>query len=213
MQRRNESMKLSIKKLKNQFKACDHGIEAYKKAGCPSTVEETVKLCIKSKEKTNLIYANWLITKCFNKKQNVQYAIFAAESVLSIFENKYPKDQRPQIAINSAKDYLKNCCKKTKYAAANAAYAATYAADAATYAANAAAYAAAYTDDDAASAANAAAYAAYAANAAAYTADAATYAANAAANAAYAAYAAYAADYDAYAVRIKILNYGLTLIK
>ena len=87
--------------------------------------------------------ANWLITKGMNKKQNVLYAIFAAEQVISIYEKKYPKDSRPRKAIEAAKRYIKNPCKKTKaaanaaYAAANAAYAA-YTAYAAYAAANAA---------------------------------------------------------------------------
>ena len=38
--------------------------------------------------------ANWLLTKYFNKKQNVLYAIFAAEQVLDIFEKKIPKRQK-----------------------------------------------------------------------------------------------------------------------
>ena len=79
-------------------------------------------------------------------------AIFAAESVLHIFETKYPDDKRPRKAIEAAKAYvtgdinreeLREAC-RAAYAAADAAYAA---ADAA-YAAYAAA--AAYAADDAA---------------------------------------------------------------
>jgi hypothetical protein len=149
--------------------------------------------------------ANWLLTKYFNKKQNVLYAIFATEQVLDIFEKKYPSDKRPRKAIEAAKNYLKNPCKETKDAAYAAAAASAYAAAAAAYAAAAAsAYAAA-------AAAYAAAYAAAdAAYAAAYAAaDAAYAAAYAAADAAYAA--AYAAADTA--VRVKIIEYGLSLFE
>ena len=90
-------------------------------------------------------WANWLIVRLMNKKQKVQYAIFAAEQVLYIFEKKYPGDLRPRKAIEAAKAYLNNPSEKTK--AADAAYAA-YAA-AAAYAA----YAAAAADAAAAAAA------------------------------------------------------------
>jgi len=169
-------------------------------------------------EADNLDWANWLIVRVMNKKQKVQYAIFAAEQVIDIYEKKYPTDDRPRKAIEAAKEYLAHPSVKNKTAADAAVYAAAaYAADAA----DADAYAAA-------AAAAAAAYAAYAADADAYAAAAAAYAAYAAdadAYAAYAAaYAAYAADADAYAayaaaadvktqMRLTILNYGLTLIK
>ena len=89
--------------------------------------------------------ANWLIVRVMNKKQKVQYAVFAAELVLPIFERKYPDDKRPRTAIEAAKNYIKKPCEETK----NAAGAAAYGADADAYAAAAAygaaaAYAAAY---------------------------------------------------------------------
>ena len=102
--------------------------------------------------------ANWLIAQYMKKKQNVLYAIFAAEQVIHIFEKKCPNEDRPRKAIKAAKNYLKNPCKKTKDSAYDAAYAAA-AYDAAAYAAYAA-----YAADDA-DAAHAAANAANAANA------------------------------------------------
>ena len=110
--------------------------------------------------------ANWLLTRIMNKSQNVQYAIFAAEQVLSIFENKYPNDNRPRKAIEAAKNYLKNPCKKTKSAAYATVYTTVYAAaNAATAAAYATVYATVYADAnaDAAATAHAAHAAAYAA--------------------------------------------------
>jgi aminopeptidase N len=135
--------------------------------------------------------ANWLVTRLMNKKQNVQCAIFAAEQVLPIFEEKYPNSNSPRKAIEAAKNYLKNPCEITKNAVDYAARAA------ACVAARAAACAAARA---AARAACAAAYAA------AYATDAA-YAAYAAADAAYAAYA------DKKDLKIKIINKGLEILK
>ncbi len=113
--------------------------------------------------------ANWYIVRVMNKRQRVQYAIFAAEQVLSIYEKKYPEGTAPRRAIEATKTYLNNPCKKTKTAAAAAAATADSAATDA--------YAAADADDAAADAAvYAAAYAAAAAYADAYAAAAAAYA-------------------------------------
>jgi len=116
-------------------------------------------------------------------------AVEDAKRVLPIFEQRFPKDNRPRKAIESAEKVVDGH-------AANAAYAAAYAANAANAAADAA-YAAA--DANAANAAANAAYAAAAAAAAyaANAANAAADAANAANAAAYAANAAYAAAYAA----------------
>ena len=107
-------------------------------------------------EKMRIVNAwNW------RKEDSVELAIYAAEMVIHIFEDKNPYDDRPRKAIEAAKSWLAG---KSNAAANAAAYA---------YAAAKAAYANA--------AANAANAAAYAANAAAYAAYAAAYAANAAA--------------------------------
>jgi len=85
------------------------------------------------------------------KKVNLLHAIYCAEAVLSIYEERYPNDNRPRAAIEAAKACLKNPTKENKDivydAAAYAGYAgydAAYAADAAAYAAAYAAYAATY---------------------------------------------------------------------
>ena len=80
--------------------------------------------------------SRWVMRKLITtKKQAVLIAVFAAECVLDIFEKKYPEDKRSRNAINAAKTWLKNPCKKTKNAAAAAADAAAEAADTAvTYA-------------------------------------------------------------------------------
>jgi hypothetical protein len=172
-------------------------------------------------------WANWLIVRCMTHLKKTQYAIFAAEQVISIYEARYPKDLRPRKAIEAAKEYLNNPTDKNKdtaaaaaAAAADATYDAAHAYDAAYDAA--AAHAAAHAHAAAAHAAAAAdaAYAAYdaaydAAHAAAHAAAAAAYDAAAAADAAHAAAADAAADDAADArkeMQAIIINYGLTLI-
>ena len=132
--------------------ACEESIKAWHGETDHDTFATLNRLVVKNPE-----WGHWLICRIMNKNQSVQYAIFAAEQVIDIYEGKYPNDKRPRNAIEAAKAYVQNPSKKTKaYAAADAAYAAyaaAYAADAAAYAAYAAAaaayaaYAAAYADD------------------------------------------------------------------
>ena len=120
------------------------------------------------------------------RKQCIQYAIYAAEQVIDIFEKEYPDDKRPRKAIDAAKLYLEKPTKENK-AAASSASSASYASSAA----SASAYAASASSSSAA-----ASYASYAA------------VSSYAASASYAAYAAYAA-----AIKIKILKYGISLLE
>jgi len=180
-------MKLTEQWLKEKS-ACSEGVKWFLKQKETDAVKVLKKL-IKEKQ---LLWANWTIVRVMNYKQRVQYAVFAAEQVIGIYEKKYPDDKRPRQAIEAAKKCIENPSKENKKAAyaayADATYAAAYATYAdATYAA--AAYAAAYA---------AYAYAAYAA---------------AAADAADATYAdaTYAAAADT--MRIKILEYGIKLLK
>ena len=143
-------------------------------------------------------WANWFIVRIMTYAQYVDYAVYAAEQVIDIYEIKYPNDNRPRTAIASAKKCIKNPSVKNKHAAETASDAAYYAASAAFDAAS-----------DAASAVAEAAY--YAADAASAVAE--------AASTAYAAGAVYAADaagavYAAYAaMKLKILKYGIKLLK
>ena len=132
-------MKLSVEKLL-KLNACQSGIEWYEQNGSPTTVCGTIKKLIQSDEGKKYNWCNWLLTHLFTKDQNVQYAIFAAESVIGIYEKKYPNDYRPRNAIKAAKEYLSKKTKVNRNAANAAAYAAAYAAADAAYAvANAAA--------------------------------------------------------------------------
>ena len=152
------------------------------------TVEKTIKTLLASDECEKYNWSNWLLTHVFTKEQNVKYAIFAAKEVLYIFEKKYPNDWRPRKAIEAAEKYL-NAADAAWDAQAAAGAAAWDAAGDAWYAAQAAAEAA---RDAAGAAAEAAAEAARDAAGAAW------YAAGAAAGA---------------ELFVKILLYGLELLK
>ena len=148
---------------------------------------EAVPLMERLLELDRIDWALWLIVRTMSRKQCIQFACHCARSVLHIFEERFPGDERPRNTIEEAEkfgtlDFDEGKCKAANDNAANAYYAAN-AYDAAKDAANDAANAAAY----AANAYDASAYdAAYAANDAANAAanDAANAAANDAANAA-----------------------------
>ncbi len=141
-------------------------------------------------------WASWLIVRLLKRKKRVQYAIFAAEQVIEIFEREYPEDERPREAIAAAKEYLKNSGKKNRKIAVAAADAAREAVDEAV--------------DDAYAAYTCIAYATYAACAA----HAAAYVAAEAAADAHAAYlyATYAVD-EGTEMKTRIINYGISLTK
>jgi hypothetical protein len=130
---------------------------------------------VENLKRSNL--SGWLAN--YSHVRKVELAIYCAELVIDIYESKFNKKE-PRLAIEAAKQWVKNPIEENRRAAADAA--------------------------DAAYAAYAAAAAAYAAYAAAYAAYAAAAAADADATAADAAYAAYAAAADA-AIREKIINY------
>jgi len=102
------------------------------------------------------------VVQTWNEKNLRLFAADCAEHVLPIFEKKYPKDNRPRLAIQAARAFAEGKISAKAMLEARSAYAAAYA-DAYAYAADAAAAAAAaYAAADAADAAYAAA-AAYAA--------------------------------------------------
>jgi hypothetical protein len=194
--------------------ACKDGYEWSIKKIMPC--DKFIKALIKDEE---YHWGSWVLVRVFNKEENVKYAIFAAEQVIDIYEKKYPTDKRPRKAIEAAKKWVNEPNEINRAAAAADAAAADAAYAAAADAADAAdaAYAAAADAADAAYAAAAYAYAAdayaaYAYAAAAYAADAAYSADADAADAADAAYAA-AADAARKEIRIKILNYGIKLLR
>ena len=77
-------------------------------------------------------WARWLIVRRMTRKQYLQYAVFAAEQVIDIFEKKYPNDKRPREAITAARKCIEDDTQENRdaaYAAAYAAYDAYAAAD------------------------------------------------------------------------------------
>jgi hypothetical protein len=173
--------------VKGKLVPCENGLHLCEVADLPKWLRfdgtvweaETDGETIRADDKTVARRAR--ITRkvgILNHRLLVEWACLCAERVLPEFEKKYPKDDRPRKAIETARKVAAGELPSSAYAAASsAAYAA--AASAAYAAASSAAYAAAY-----ASSAYAAASSAAAASAAAYAANAAYDAANDAANAA-----------------------------
>ena len=155
-----------------------------------------LKVIFEKLKEHNADWANWLLVRLLSNKNKVQYAIYAAEQVIHIFEARYPTDNRPRQEIDFAKAHVLSA--ETVLAAARAA-----ARDAARAAVLDAARAAARETDRAARAVAGAAWAAVGAARAAWVA--AWEAAGAARDAAGAA----AGD----EVNSKILDYGLKLLE
>ena len=135
-------MKITLDWLKENG-ACQDGQEWF----VNQTETDSLKVLENLIKEKQLDWANWTICRLFNREQKIQYAVFAARQVLSIFEKKYPDDNQPRLAIEAAEKCIIDKSNATAnaaaaYAAANAAAAyaaANAAADAAAYAANAAA--------------------------------------------------------------------------
>ena len=66
-------------------------------------------------------WASWLIVRCMDRKQYIEYAIFAAEQVIDVYEEAYPEDDRPRKAIEAAQHCLKRNTVKNRSAARSAA--------------------------------------------------------------------------------------------
>ena len=133
-------MKLTKKWLKNKD-ACSEGVEWFVEQK-ERDVAKIIRKLIKDGSEEKLEWANWLITRKFIKKQNVAYAIYAAEQVIKNFEDKYPDDKRPREAIQAAKRYLKHPIERNRSAAESAWSAARSAAESARSAAWSAAWSA-----------------------------------------------------------------------
>ena len=163
----------AVKKLK----PCADGLE-WLKARKTTSLKKLAEAAIADGK---FMWAIWLATRLMDKTQNVRFAIFCAEQCLKIYEDKYPEDKRPRLAIEAAENWANKQSDAAWAANAAARAAASDAAwtanDAANDAARAAARAAAWAANDAAS--DAARDAAWAARAAAW---AAAWAANDAAN-------------------------------
>ena len=127
--------------------ACHKGVQWVEQCGKVKTLD-----VLEALKAHRFDWANWLIVRVMDREQRIKYALFAAKQVIGMYEDKYPKDDRPRKAIEAVEKYLKSPTEKNRKAAyaacpAYAAYTAAYAAAAypayAAYAAAAAAYAAA----------------------------------------------------------------------
>jgi hypothetical protein len=197
MDQKGRNMRITKKWLEKNA-ACERGIEWF----CAKKFKTDKKVIRELMEYDYFDWANWALVKLLNKKNRLKYAIYCANLVLPIFEERYPNDKRPREAIIAAKKVLKNNTKKNREAAANAAAANKAAIAYAVF------YAAFYASYAAVCAAHAATCAAHAAACINYAADCANYAIDCA------DYVADCADRIAiYDVKNKIINYGLRLLK
>ncbi len=56
-----------------------------------------------------LNWANCLIVRCIKHKINkINYAVYAIEQIIDIYDKEYPKDNRPQKSIELVKEWIKN---------------------------------------------------------------------------------------------------------
>ena len=125
-------MKITKEWLKEK-KACSEGVKWFKKQD-KTDIDD---ICRQLLKENHFNWANWTLIHNMTYKQHVSYAVYAAELVLHIFEEKFPDDKRPRIAIEAAKKCIENPPKKNKELA-KVAHATDAAADAAADAANAA---------------------------------------------------------------------------
>lgn len=102
-------MKLTKKWLKKHSVSKDF-YNWYKEQGT-TDIDELFDLAIKAERYSDII---WVITEKLNKKDNKKFVIHSAESVLPIFENRLPNDERPRKAIKTVKKYLENPTKKNR---------------------------------------------------------------------------------------------------
>ena len=200
-------MKITKEWLKEK-NACQSGIKWFLKQDKTDSIE-VLKELVKQDE---LEDAGWLIVRVMSYKQYVSYAVFAAEQVIDIFEDKYPCDKRPREAIEAAKACINDPSDENKEIAKKA-YVVSAAYHDAYYDAYHDAYSAAYASYSASATAASAPYPdayAYSASAYAYSAYSASAASAASAYSSAASSASGAAARKE--MRLKIFNYGLELL-
>ena len=130
--------------------ACKEAIEWY-----DTQKDKEIDVLFKAliEDEKDLNWLNWYLAHILKKIDKVKYAVFAARQVLHIFEDKYPKDNRPRKSIEAAEAYIKNpnsrnasaavinvSASNASYAARGASYTVYSAANAAYSAARVAAY-------------------------------------------------------------------------
>ena len=163
-----------------EHRACTKGINWFT-AQTETDGLATVKKLMAEKK---LEWANWTIVQVMTYRQYVSYGVYAAEQVIDIYKKKYPDDDAPRTAIETAKKCIENPNNENKIAASEASRAASWAARAASEASRAASRAAGAASEASEAASRAARAAGEAARTASWTASWAARAASRAAGAA-----------------------------
>ena len=96
-------MKITIEQME-KLGACEEGIEWLKNQK-DYELSALVKSAIAG-GLPSMRFANWGLVRVMTDKQKRQYALFAARSVLPIFEKRSPEDKRPRRAIEAAEAFL-----------------------------------------------------------------------------------------------------------
>ena len=101
-------MKTTINKQELiELDACKSGFETFVGAHCDNAA--SFSECLKSNGIDDVL---WMLSKINNELSEVQHndlhllACDYAESVLHLFENDYPKDKRPRLAIQAKRDFV-----------------------------------------------------------------------------------------------------------
>ena len=82
-------MKFTIKDLE-KLKPCTDGYKWYKR----NIKSDDLKEILEQLQDHRPDWSRWLMVRVLNKEQNQQLAIYCAELVLPIYEDKYPDDLR-----------------------------------------------------------------------------------------------------------------------
>lgn len=104
--------------------ACKGACEQFKKELNGGHSMSVSKVFTRLEQIKRLDWANWLIVRLMTREQRIRYAIYAAEQVISLYEEEYPEDKRPRQAIEAARLCLDNPSEENKAAAESAADAA-----------------------------------------------------------------------------------------
>ena len=108
-------MKITKEWLREQ-NACSNGVNWFLTYKFTSPISIT-KALIKD---ARFQWAAWLLTHLFSLKQNVLFSCFSAKTSLKYFEQKYPNDKRPRLAIETAMKWAKCPTEENRSAARSA---------------------------------------------------------------------------------------------
>ena len=122
-----EKRKISVEWL-TEMRACKEAISEF----LEQEERDSIKLLKKMLKLKKYEWANWLITRVMSRKQCILYAVYAAELCKDNYNKEYPKENRINKAIKSARKVAENDTKENRSAAEYAGFA-EYAAWSATY--------------------------------------------------------------------------------